>query len=78
MKKINEDAFAKKHSWVPVEKTEIDIQMKSTKTFSPVIKRTQFPLMLAWACTVHQVQGSSLRKIVISFQLLKQGNLNYG
>ena len=43
----------KKHYWVPVEKTEVDIQMKSTKTFSPVIKRIQFPLMLALACTVH-------------------------
>ena len=43
----------KKHYWVSVEKTEVDIQMKSTKTFSPVIKRVQFPLMLALACTVH-------------------------
>ena len=34
--------------------------------------------MLAWACTVHKVQGLSLRKIVVSFQLLKQRNFNYG
>ena len=52
--------------------------MKSTKTLSPVIKRTQFPLMLAWTCTVHKVQGLSLRKIVVSFQLLKLRNFNYG
>ena len=34
--------------------------------------------MLAWACTVHKVQGLSLRKIVVSFQWLKQRNFNYG
>ena len=34
--------------------------------------------MLAWACTVHKVQELSLSKIVVSFQLLKQKNFNYG
>ena len=34
--------------------------------------------MLAWGCTVHKVQGLSLSKIVVSFQLLKQKNFNYG
>ena len=28
------------HCWVPIEKTEVDIRMKSTKALSPVIKRT--------------------------------------
>ena len=57
---MNNDNFARQHLWVPIEKT------------TPVIKGTQFPLMLAWAFTVHKVQGLSLNKVVKSFQLLKQ------
>ena len=38
----------------------------------------QFPLALAWACTVHKVQGLTLNKIVISFDLFKQRAFNYG
>ena len=34
--------------------------------------------MLAWACTVHKIQGLSLIQIVVSFQLLKQRQINYG
>ena len=49
-KKINKDTFAKQHSWVPVEKFEADIKLKANSCV--VIKRTQFPIMLAWACTV--------------------------
>ena len=38
----------------------------------PCIKRTQFPLALSWACTVHKKQGQSLEKGVISFDLLSK------
>ena len=69
---MNNDNFARQHLWVPIEKTTVDIRVKSNKSSSPVIKGTQFPLMLAWACTVHKVQGLSLNKVVKSFQLLKQ------
>ena len=48
------------------------------KNSFPVIKRTQFPLMLAWTCTVPKVQGLSLNKEAVSFQLLKQRNFYYG
>ena len=30
--------------------------------------------MLAWACTVHKVQGKQFKEIVISFNLFKQRN----
>ena len=75
---MNSYAFVKQHLWVPIEKTEFDIKVKSSKTSSPVIKRTQYPLMLAWTCTVLKVQGLSLTQIVVSFQLLKQRQFNYG
>ena len=78
LKKMNTDNFARQHLWVPIEKKTVDIRIKSNKSSSPVIKRTQFPLMLAWACTVHKVQGLSFNKVVVGFQLLKQQNFHYG
>ena len=41
LKSMNIDAFGKQHLWVPIEKTEVDIKIKSSKNSSPVIKRTQ-------------------------------------
>ena len=78
LKKLNTDNFARQHLWFPIDKTTVDIRIKSNKSSSPVIKRTQFPLMLAWACTVHKVQGLSFNKVVVGFQLLKQQNFHYG
>ena len=34
--------------------------------------------MLPWPCAVHKVQGLSLPKIAVSFDLHRQGNFNYG
>ena len=39
---LNSDTFRKHHLWVPIEKTKTDIKIKSSKTSSPIIKRTQY------------------------------------
>ena len=62
--------LGKQISWVPVEKCEADILIKKGLA-SPFIKRTQFPLTLAWICTVHKVQGLSLQQGIIDFDLRK-------
>ena len=57
---------------------ESSIRIPSKSGVPRVIRRTQFPLMLAWACTVHKVQGLTLEEIVVNFDLLKQKQFNYG
>ena len=38
----------------------------------------QFPVKLAWACTVNKVQKLTLENVVISSNLIKQRAFNYG
>ena len=59
-------------------RSELDIRIKLNSSSSPVIKRNQFQLVLAWACSIHKVQDLSLTHIVASFALLKQRIFNYG
>ena len=73
-KKINKNTFKKQHSWLPVEKFEAVIKLRANSYV--VIKRTQFPIMLAWACTVRKVEGLSLPKVVVSFNLHHQRNFD--
>ena len=44
------------------------------------IKRgeTEFPLVLAWTCTVHKVQDLSLTTAYFGFDLEKQNSFNEG
>ena len=43
--------LGEQNSWVPIEKSETKISIKKGSAL-PTMKRTQFPLALAWASTV--------------------------
>ena len=62
--------LCRQNSWVPIEKCESEIPKKKGLASSS-IKRTQFPLTLACASTVHKVQSLSLKQGVIDFDLRK-------
>lgn len=72
------DLFAIKNRLVPIKPILSKIKINSSRQSSPQIERLQFPLTLAWACTVHRVQGLTLNNVVVSFQLFKQNIFNYG
>ena len=78
IKVMNTDKLAKNIKAVPITQIEANINIHPNKTGSPTIKCTQFPLILAWACTVYKVQGKQFKEAVISFELFKQRHFNYG
>ena len=65
------DHSAQQNCFAPLQKCDADIPV-CKGSMSPSIKRTQFSLMLSWACTIHKVQGLSLEKVVANFDLQKQ------
>lgn len=70
--------FAKENTLVPVQPLLTRIKLHPGKASSLEVQRIQFPISLAWACTVHKVQGLTLQNVVISFNLNRQRSFNYG
>ena len=70
--------FVRENNAVPIEPILARIKVRPGKPSSPEIQRVQFPITLAYAVTIHKVQGLSLQQVVISFQLFKQRSFNYG
>ena len=56
------NSFARGNNVVPIKPVLTKIKIRPGKPSSPEIQRTQFPLPLAYACTVHKVQGLTLKK----------------
>ena len=55
-KHINKDA-------VPIEEIQVSFPVKGASSFHAT--RSQFPLSLAWAVTIHKCQGLNLPEIVV-------------
>ena len=72
------DVIAKNNKWVSVKREENSTYLSKYNSTSPAIRRTQFPLVFSWACTVHKVQVLSLTSAVVSFDLEKQKSFNEG
>ena len=69
--------ISRRNNWVPIKRNEASFGVKEN-TYQPCVRRTQFPLALAWTCTVQKVQGTSLSEGFISFDLHRQRLFSQG
>ena len=72
------DRYARENTTVPIQPVLARIKVRPGKPSSPEIQRLEFPITLAWACTVHKVQGLTLNEAVVSFELQRQNHFNFG
>lgn len=63
---------------MPIQPVLARIKLRPGKPSSPEIQRLQFPITMAWARTVHKVQGLTVNEIVVCFDLHRQKHFNYG
>ena len=63
---------------MPIERYETEIKINMKRASFPYIRRTQFPLTLAWACIIHKIQGLTINVGVVGFELNKQKVFNQG
>ena len=59
---MQSDETARRRNWVPIQKHQAMYGLRKNK-HQPSVKRTQFPLTLAWAFTVYKVQVSVWLKV---------------
>ena len=77
----NLDHMCRENHWTLIERAESTFDTRKNKRKhdnSLMVRRTQFPLTLSYACTSHKVQGLTLKSAVVSFELLNQRYFNEG
>ena len=68
--------LACQNCWIPIETGETSYSIRKNK-IHPTIKRTQFPLMLSWAFTVHNAQRISLDNGLITLGRTRNMEKNF-
>ena len=77
LKAMRSSYLGRQNYCVPIEKSEAEIPIRKGAT-SPSIKFTQFPLILAWASTVHKIQVLSLKQGVADLICESKNHLGQG
>ena len=71
LKAMKSSDLGRQNDWLPIKRCQTETSIKKRSAWRS-IKRTQFPLALSWASTVHKGQGLSLEQGVINFDLQKE------